>query len=454
MKSLSRCLEFALIALTLTACAREMESPRAAPQEPELLITLEGKSPEERCELILRAGESADASHAPALLRLMKDRSQVAFLADTDRTAPYGLRAVEFKDTGPDTRAMERVAAIAALGKLKCREALPDLLMALDDRHPVVANHAAAVLVGMGSRSGLPLLLSHLEGRHPTSGEFMASPAFAGETADELLQGLTGKTVTYNVDAGASEKDKAAQRWRALVAQMEQASEHFIGEGRSLQPGEHAELDRRVRFHVDLLGEMQFLYHEQARRMLQRMGVAALPYLREGVERMAASGDSTGLAGIAQVLGAIPHPNAEALLAELLKSRHGTVAARAAEAFGALATTGAVAALSEALQNAELQLAALSALGRTGKLGLPALQSFRTQDPDARTVHTLALFEATAAKSARTEAIALLASSNIADRNRALNVIKRVLGSDEGYVATGSEAERAAAIERLKKRLP
>jgi HEAT repeat protein len=182
---------------------------------------------------------------------------------------------------------------------------------------------------------------------------------------------------------------------------------------------------------------MQFLYHEQARRMLQRMGVAALPYLREGVERMGASGDATGLAGIAQVLGAISHPNAEALLAELLKSRHGTVASRAAEAFGALATPGAVAALSEALRSAELQLAALSALGRTGKL-----------------VHTLALFEATAGHGAGTETIALLSSSNIADRNRALNVIKRVLGSDEGYAATGSEAERSAAVERLKKRLP
>lgn len=454
MNSRSRCIDLALLLLLATACTREAAPAPVAEGEPELLRALEGKTALERAELILQAAESGDARQGVALLRLMKDRSQVAFLAERDSSRPFGWKAVEFKDTGPDTRSMERVAAIAGLGRLGCRAALPDLLLALDDRHPVVANHAAAVLVQFGSRAGVPLLLMHLEGRNSSTGEFMASPAFAGETADELLRGLTQKDAGYNVDAGARAKGEAVARWRGILAAMEQAGERFRGEGRILQPGEDAELDRRIRFHVDVLGEMQFLYHEQARRLLQRLGVAALPYVREGIERMTGGGNTTGLAGLAQVLGAIAHPNSEGLLLELMKSPHGTVASRAAESLGKLATPGAVAALGAALVREDLCLAALAALGRSGDKGARSLREFKSADGEAMKLRTLALFEATGGREARDESMALLMSASVADRNRGLEVVKRVLGSDEGFFALAPEAERSAALERLKKRLP
>ncbi len=454
MNSRSHCIDLALLALLVTACAREVAPGPVRDVEPELLRTLEGKGALERSELILQAVESGAVRHGEALLRLMKDRSQVAFLAEPDSSRPFGWKAVEFKDTGPDARAMERVTAIAGLGRLGCRTALPDLLLALDDRHPVVINHAAAVLVQFGSRAGVPMLLMHLEGRNPTTGEFMASPAFAGETANELLRGLTRKDAGYNVDAGAKAKAEAVARWRAILAAMEQSGERFDGEGRVLQPGEDAALDRRIRFHVDVLGEMQFLYHEQARRLLQRFGIAALPYLREGIERMTSAGNATGLAGIAQVLGAIAHPNSEDLLLALLQSRHGTVASRAAESLGKLATSGAIAALGEALAREDLRLAALAALGRSGDEGARVLRDFNSVDSEAMKLRSLALFEATAGREARAESMALLMSVSVADRNRSLEVVRRVLGSDEGFTALAPEEERARALERLKKRLP
>lgn len=442
--------------LLLLACSDGVAPPAPAPAvvTDALVAELEGRSPDERIQRILQVAEQREAGHTTALLHLMKDRSQVAFHVVADAAAPFGLKAIELTATGADLRSMERVAAIAVLQRLQVREALPDLLLALDDRHPVVVNHAAAALLALGCRAGLPYLLAHAEGRNLTTGEFMASPAFAGESADVLLRACTAEDAGYNADAGFTHKQEAAARWRVLVEQRVASGRPFVGEGRLVQQGDDAATDRRINFFVDVVGQMQFLYHEQARRMLTRLGVAALPSVRDGIERGRKSGNATLLAGLAQVLGGIAHANSEVLLVALVREKHPTVASRAASALAQLGTPGAVAALKDALETPAVRLAALEALGQAGVAGAAVLRTWNSDDAEALKVRTLALFEASAAHEAAAPALAMLLSDSLADRNRALAVVQRTLKTDGGYQSTADAAARTAAVELLKSRLP
>lgn len=441
--------------LLLCACSDPAPMPQVPPAtEHKLIAEIHGLTPEARIQRVLDVAEKHEQGHAASLLQLMKDRSQVAFHIVRDAKAPFGWKVEEFTDTGADTRPMERVAAIVALQRLQVREALPDLLLALDDRHPVAVNHAALALITFGCRAGLQHLLAHAEGRNPTTLEFMASPAFAGETADAILRSITGEDTGYNADAGFAVKQEAARRWRNIIAERTASGRPFVGEGKPYQQGDDAAADRRISFMADVVGQMQFLYHEQARRMLTRLGASALPFVREGIERGRATKNATQLAGLAQVLGGIVHPNSEALLVELVRERHPTVASRAAAALAQLGTPAAVAALKQALADAAVRLAALEALGQAGEAGAAVLRAWTSDDADADKVRTLALFEASAAREARNESMALLLSSNVADRNRAIAVVQRVLKTDGGYQAMGDAAARNAAVELLRSRLP
>lgn len=402
-----------------------------------------------RIQRIVRLAEGdGNAAAVHALLRAMRDRSQAAFLIVPAPETDLGYVATEFKKSGADEYPLERVAAIVALEKLGTPVALPDLLLALDDRNAVVQNHAARALVKLGNHSGIPVLIANLEKR-----------ILQNETANRILEEISGEDMGFNPDSGWAEKSKAIARWKAWWRGVRTSGVRLKGEGRPYQHGTNPAADRRIAFFVDMLGQMQFLYHEQARTAMSRMGPAGLPFLREGVDRARRTGNATTRAGIAQVLAHIDHANARELLIDLmLKDPHATVKSRAAEALGSHPGAEAVRALGEALGDADVavRLAAISSLGRIGgEDAVRAIRGFDAGDDSAlQTTRTLALFEATRGKELKETVLAMLLAVDIPTRNAAHLVLTRLTGDDAGYDALAEDKVREQAVRKYRTLLP
>jgi HEAT repeat protein len=138
-------------------------------------------SGDERVARILDQGKPGDQGPVLALIRVMRDRSQAAFQLVAEDQSAFGYKVAEMKDGEAGSDPLERVAAILALTRIGTPwVALPDLLLAIDDREPLVANHAAKALVKFGNRSGIPVLLANLSGK-----------ILAAETAAEILHELS-----------------------------------------------------------------------------------------------------------------------------------------------------------------------------------------------------------------------------------------------------------------------
>jgi HEAT repeat protein len=429
-----------LVLLALPACSsRGGGGPAVAPPS-DLLAP--GLTIEERLARVEAAGKPGNLAALPALLRLMKDRSQCAFLLENDPGGPFGYRAVELQDTGPDEAPLLRAAAIASLEAIGSAVPLVDLSLALSDRHPVVANHAARALVRLGSRAGLDVLLAHLEGVRWPRRTRLPSPAFAGETADRILRSLTGRDAGYSADAGHLRKLEALARWREILDARAARGEPLDGERRPYQAGQDSEADRRIAFHVDMLGQMQTLYHEQVRDALARLGAVVLPFLRDAVEDGLARRRETLLGGAAQVLASIPGPNAQELLATILRSAPPAARSRAAGAFGTRGGTDAVRLLAalETDSDPGVRGAAISALGRIrSPEALAALDVWRPGSGGEEPVlHQLALFEASGGRRHQEACLQLLVEGSVARRNRAVEELP----------------EREAARDRYRELLP
>ena len=399
-------------------------------------------SSDARIARTLACAREGNLDAVPALLRVMRHRSQAAFLI-ANRLDGKGLRAVEFKSPNAVDHPMERVAAIVALETIGTPIALPDLLLALDDLNPAVQNHAARVLLRLGNRAGIPVLLKNLEGR-----------VFACETANRILEEITGTSMDLEPDGGWDHKEKAVARWRAWFVALDESGDRLPMEGAPYEIGNDASADERIAFVVDMLGQYQFLYHEQARTTMQRMGVVGLPFLRKGVERGRANGNATLRAGVAQVLAQIEHPNARELLGELLGDSHGAVRSRATAAFGELGGEASLVPLQKALSDRDpaVALEALTALGRVG--GVRALELLRAFDPSAdktlKKTRQLAIFEASSGKEMRDEALGLLLDPDLAHRNLAHAALVRMTGEQAGFSATATERSRVAAQKRYE----
>ncbi|NRA96986.1 MAG: HEAT repeat domain-containing protein [Planctomycetes bacterium] len=437
----------ALVVAALAACGDgagpgdALPDPEADPLTRSLIDP--GVSSDVRIERILAIAEDRSPGAVHALLRALRDRSQAAFLLAPDEDQDLGYRAVEFKKTGDDAYPMERVAAVVALEKTGSYVALPDLLLALDDRNEVVQNHVARALVRLGSKAGIPVLLANLEKR-----------ILQNETANQILEDISGEDMGFNPDAGWALKNVAIQKWEAWWEGVRAAGTKLPIEGRPYQQGMDLVADRRIAFIVDMLGQMQFLYHEQARATLARMGAPALPLLRAGVESARRSGNATTRAGIAHVLAHIDHANSRELLVDLLKDQHPTVRSRATESLGQLGGAAAIQALSGALDDVDpaVRLAAVSSLGRVG--GDDAIVSIRGFDGSAdaalASAKILALFEATGGKEQVDAVLAMLLAVDIPARNAAHTVLARLTGDDAGYDAMATEKDRDSAVRRYR----
>ena len=287
---------------------------------------------------------------AEALLWAMKDKTQQAFAVLPD-DSDLGHRVVENPFGGPDTRAEIRWTAIIALERLGVRAALPDLIGALHDRHPVVRNHAARALFRLGSTAGVPVLLQALEGR-----------AFENETANRILREITGQDAGYDTDAGWKNKSTAIERWKTITADLAAST--------SLpRLGDDARLDRRMRFWVAILGQHQFLFMEQARRALSMLGDLGLDHVEAVLtgEKLAANQQLRAYS--VQVLENIGTPRAQDRLRRLLiTDDDASVRARAAAALGRTAARAAAPDLLDRLDDPDegVVVAAIIALSAVG----------------------------------------------------------------------------------------
>lgn len=452
----------ACVAYALAGCDGGPEpDPSAASPDDALRSRLmdPAATPDVRIERILAEARPANLAAVPALIRVIKDKSHVSFLLKADPEHPLGFAAVEFQETGEDRFAMERVAAVCALEKTGATLPLPDLLLALDDRNPIVSNHAARALVRLGNRAGIECLLLHLEGRAFPGGEDLKSPAFAGETAHEILKEVSGEDLGFNADSGLAGKMESAARWRKWWEGVQASGGKLATEGRAYQEGQDGETDRRIRFHVDMLGQFQTLYHEQARKALIRLGVPALSFLRTGVESALASGNATALGGIAQVLARIRHANGRQLLEDVLRRAPPAARTRAAEALGSHGGREAVAALAAAAartdQDPSVRLAAVAGLGAAGgEEAAAALRSFDSgQDAELARARRIAIFEATRGAEEREEVLALLLADSLPARNAAHAVLVKVTGKTADYDPLAEAPARQAAVEAYRRLL-
>jgi HEAT repeat protein len=330
----------------------------------------------ERAEALLADARTRGAAAIPDLLLAMKDRSHSAFVLVRDPRAPHGLRVEENPHGGEDTRALERVAAIVALAELGTPQAVPELLLALDDRDGLPALHAAAALVAFGNRAGVPVLLAALERR-----------VYENETANRLLMKLSGMDFGFDSDSGLGARFEASARWRAWWDAFQQSGEKLAGEGPPYRRGADADADRRIARYVDVTGEFQFLYMEQARRMLRRFGPPAVPFLEDGVTRAAGAERATWRGEIAHVLGGIAAPDAHRALAGLASDPHPAVRARALDALVAGAAPDAAVRARSALGDPDpsVVLAAIRGLARAGApADAPLLASLARTEPELR----------------------------------------------------------------------
>lgn len=446
------CVLLASLAVAASSCGRrdgskELSAVWARFDELRAHLSDPSAGEAERIDRILEQGKPGRVSAIPALLHVLRDRSQAAFYLLPDPGHPLGYRAVEIPDGAAGASGMERTAAILSLGRIgSVWMALPDLLLALDDRDPLVANHAAALLVRLGSRSGIPVLIANLAGR-----------ILAAESAASILVELSGGAVAMNPESGEAMKRQAIADAEAWWARLQAGGGALAGEGRPYQQGQDAEADRRIAFHVDMLGQFQFLYHEQARAALRRLGPAALPFLRDGIQRAREEGNETTRGGIAQVLGAIDHPNGRELLGDLLKDSAAPVRLRAALSLGGLGGEGALAALESGLEDGDRSVV-VSVLRGMGRTRLPRavdrLKSFDPRgDPDLSRARTLALFEASRGAEEREAVLAMLWAPDFPSRNQAHEALVALFGTGAGYDPLKDEARAREAAARYRRLL-
>lgn len=413
--------------------------PIAVAAKPYLDLSLDTRA---RADLILSIGSGpADV----ALLRyLMKDRSQSAFVVVDDAAAPGGSR-IEENPFGDETdRALDRIAAIVRLEAAGGTRALPELLLALDDRDKLVGVHAARALVRLGARAGVPALIDALEGK-----------AYANEHAERFLIEFSGEDFGFDSDKGMKLRDEAVRRWRDWWAAFSATGKKLRGEGASYRRGDDAETDRRILAHAELLGGFQFLYMEQSRKLLRRLGPASVAFLRDALPKAAGDRGATWRGGMAQVLGGIPGEEARFLLAEFLRDPHPTVRSRSVQSAAERGGAGAAELVRGMLadRDASVVAAAAKALGVVGAASdaarLDAMASAAV-DVEVRASARCAALRL-APDEARFEAVAALTTDpSIVARTSAMDALNTLLGRKvvENPLAPPEEIRAAVLVWR------
>ena len=398
------------------------------------LLTDESAPRDERLDAMQDLSVPVPEDVVEALLMVMKDRSQQAFVMARDDT-DLGYHVEESPYGGPDDRADLRWEAVIALERLGVRAAIPDLWSAIHDRHPVVRNHAARALWRFGYPKALDVLVKALEGR-----------ALENETANRMLIAITGQDLGFDTDGGHEVKATAIARWKAWF------DEHGYPRAKQApRKGEDPILDRRVRFLVDVLGQHQFLFMEQSRRNLSAMGELAVDHLRPA---LATTANQTLRAYAVQVLRNIGTDSARELLRGLLTDREASVRQRAADALGELGDGDAREALVAALADPDegVVLAATRSLGLVGDAtSEPALRRVFADDTAARRLRltaACALVRLGVRDDAAGYLLGRLGEGQISERVEVVDFLRAWHGRELGYDPNRPGTEQAEALAK------
>ncbi len=383
---------------------------------------------------------SVSGDSIEALLLVMKDRSQQAFLSIPDESS-LGYHVVENPLGGPDDRYELRWRAIITLERLKAASALPDFLSALHDRHPVVRNHAARALWMLGNREGLAVLLKALSGR-----------AFENETANRILREITDLDAGYDTDSGWANKVPAIERWAKIIEALPTHEPPVFAES------EQVRLDRRIHFLIAVLGQHQFLFMEQARRTLSGMGSLAVRHLSSTLGEGAPKTNQQLRAYAIQAVGVIAQRGNDGalklLIDRLSRDASPVVRSRAATALSGLSAAGA---LSSALDDSDMgvRVSAILALGGTPSAksdGLIArFRSWAASKDDPELVRRTAAFSllrwSASDEVSRRTVLGCLQSPSISLRAEVAVFLKNWLGDLHGYDPDVLPSEQAKVID-------
>ncbi len=399
----------------------------------------------ERCRRMLANARPGDADVVRGLIYTMKDVSQTAFLLFDDPQAKLGYRVEENKFSGADTRANQRATAVMALEKCGTTLALPDLLLALDDRESLVSVHAAHALLKLGSRAGIPTLIAALDKK-----------AYVNEHANRFLKEASGQDFGFDSDVGLTRRAEAVERWRAWWETFKASGKKLNGEGAPYAIGQDAQTDRRIRRHVELVGEFQFLFMEQGRKMLQRLGPAAVPFVVEGLEKSRSPDNPTWRGGLAQVLGQIATPESRGLVRSLIADPNAAVRSRAAIAAGELGGD-LVPALKSCLADgdASVVIAAVRGLARNGSpADAPSLDALRARkEPEVARAVDLARVWLTRSSADFDMAARYLFDASVIARTEAIDALNAMSGRIVIQDPDLPEGERRAAEAEYRKAL-
>jgi HEAT repeat protein len=418
--------------------------PRA-PHRVELLAKayLDPEEPAER-----RAARILEIDDVALLRYLVKDRSQSAFVLFDDPDSETGV-VVEENPFGDEMeRSLDRVAALVALERIGGARALPEILLALDDRDRLVAVHAARVATRLGSWAGLPVLIDALEGK-----------IYANEHARRFLAEFAGDDFGFNSDSGMTRRAEAIAKARAWLSEAKASGRPLPKTAPPYRRGDDPMADRRVAAYAELLGGFQFLYMEQARKMLRRLGPEAASFLKDALPRAQGDAGATWRGGMAQVLGAVSGPVADELFKTFLADPHPSVRARAttalAERDGAAARERILAALSD--RDMGVVAAAARALATAGRADDADLLDAIAARSDA-SIEVAAAARATAMRLAPTPArfdalAALLFDASMVARVEAIDALNAVADRVVLEDPLSIEEDRRAALDVWREAL-
>ncbi len=429
-----------VLGVAVLASCSKTPRPAVATSSTAKLIADEGAPVEERLDAMEGLRVPVPQDVLEALLRVMKDRSQQAFLMVPD-DSDLGYHTEENPFDGPDTRAELRWTAIIALERVGAVAALPDLISALEDRHPVVRNHAARALWKFGSDEGLAVLVQSLR-----------ENAFGNETAHRILKEITGRDFGFDTDAGWTFKLQAIARW-----------EEFLRDSPPKPPrphpraGEDANLDRRTRFLVAMMGQHQVLFMEQARRNLARMDGLAVDHIEAAFRDPRMAGNQQLCASAVLVLEKLRDPRVLELLRARLDDPSPAVRARAALALGKRGDRTASEKLGALLDDDDegVVAAAVRALGGAGdpKKILPRLEELAENPRTERRLRRLAVLSRLRLGDRSQWPVVrdILAGDDVDARVDAVEILREWLGDLPGLDA--DEPLRDSALQAVAEKI-
>jgi hypothetical protein len=280
--------------------------------------------------------------------------------------------------------------------------------------------------------------------------------AYENENANRILERASGQDFGFDSDTGMTARFAAIKRWREWWDGFQKTGARLAGEGDPYRKGADPDADRRIARWVNVCGEGQVVFMEQSRKMLQRLGPPAVPFLEEGLARAAGETQATWRAEIAHVLGGITDPSAHRLLEGLASDPHPSVRSRAVAGLVRSGAPSAADRLRAALRDPDssVVLAAVRGLAGVGTAADAALlASIHAPEPEVGCAIDCARLKLAPSPDAFEAVARHVLAPSVARRTPAIDALNAFAGRTILEDPNASEEARKAAIEEWRKAL-